>query len=407
MIAIKRYCFGIGLALMAFACVTEPASARELGPEFKVSGTQAYWNTSSSVVALKDGGFAVAWLNGYYDPVRGMSLLVYGRHFDADGDPVGDEFKIGSHEHYEQGQPRLAPLKKGGYVATWSYLLSPDHDDPLAIFGQRYDATGKRTGPEFEVINTSPYDDVRSHSVAGLNDGGFVIVWNFVDSFTFAASIKGQRYDAAGRRVGARFSIANPADDDAPLNIAALAKGGFVVVWVDKDSSGTGISGQRFNAAGSPVGGNFRVNTYTANDQTNPAVAKLAGGGFVVAWESKGQEGNNAGIYAQRFKAYGTPVGGEFRVNTYTKDDQLEPSISGLANGGFVIAWSSDGQEKSESEVYAQRYSAAGMPGGKFRVNNFTQGVEKASSISDLDDGFVVTWTTQWDRVYGQRFGRR
>ena len=44
----------------------------------------------------------------------------------------------------------------------------------------------------------------------------------------------------------------------------------------------------------------------------------LADGGFVVTWSSAGQDGSGLGIYGQRYAADGTPVGSEFRVNTYT-----------------------------------------------------------------------------------------
>ena len=42
----------------------------------------------------------------------------------------------------------------------------------------------------------------------------------------------------------------------------------------------------------------FQVNTYTDNGQIYPSVAALSGGGFVVIWESDGQDGSGSGIYA-------------------------------------------------------------------------------------------------------------
>ena len=67
-----------------------------------------------------------------------------------------------------------------------------------------------------------------------------------------------------------------------------------------------------------PAGTEFRINTYIANDQRNPSVAVLSGGGFVVTWQSDGQDGNGFGIYGQVFDNSGNMVGTEFRVNTYT-----------------------------------------------------------------------------------------
>ncbi|MCB0627701.1 MAG: hypothetical protein KDC43_28205, partial [Saprospiraceae bacterium] len=68
-----------------------------------------------------------------------------------------------------------------------------------------------------------------------------------------------------------------------------------------------------------------QANTTTANSQQWPAAAMDANGNFVVAWESYGQEGTTYGIYCQRFDNTGTPLGAEFRANTTTNNDQRFP----------------------------------------------------------------------------------
>ena len=44
--------------------------------------------------------------------------------------------------------------------------------------------------------------------------------------------------------------------------------------------------------------------------------------GFLISWTSNGQDGSSNGIYAQRYNADGSPNGGEFQVNTHTSSDQ-------------------------------------------------------------------------------------
>lgn len=96
-----------------------------------------------------------------------------------------------------------------------------------------------------------------------------------------------------------------------------------------------------FDAGGNRVGGEFTVNTQTDGSQTLPVAAGLPGGGFVVSW----QDGNAArgdlsgsSIKAQIFDAAGSPVGPEFVVNTETAFNQLTPSIASRSDGSFVIA---------------------------------------------------------------------
>ncbi len=66
----------------------------------------------------------------------------------------------------------------------------------------------------------------------------------------------------------------------------------------------------------------FSVNTYTPGDQDSPSTAMDADGNFVVAWSSYGQDGDGYGVYAQRYDYNGSPVGSEFIVNTYSTGDQ-------------------------------------------------------------------------------------
>lgn len=90
------------------------------------------------------------------------------------------------------------------------------------------------------------------------------------------------------------------------------------------------------------VGSEFLVNTQTANNQSEPTITSLAGGGFVVSWTDESRTAPDAdatGIRAQVFDAAGARLGAEFVANTVTFSFQNEPTITGLAGGGFVISW--------------------------------------------------------------------
>ncbi len=88
-----------------------------------------------------------------------------------------------------------------------------------------------------------------------------------------------------------------------------------------------------------------------------------ADGDFVVTWVSDGQDGSGWGIYAQRYNAAGVAEGAEFLVNTVTSSNQSSPAIAMDADGGFVVTWQSFVQDGSGYGIYAQRYNnAAGFP---------------------------------------------
>ena len=200
-------------------------------------------------------------------------------------------------------------------------------------------------------------------SVAALADGGFVVTW-MSSQDAFHEGIYGQRYDASGTAQGGAFKVNSDNSVEVRAHsVAGLAGGGFVVTWTSdlQDGSVSNVYGQAYNASGTAQGGEFRVNSYTANDQLFPSVAALTGGGFVVTWDSYLQDGSSYGVYGQAYNASGTAQGGEFRVNSYTPNAQYYHSVAALAGGGFVVTWESAFQDGSSSySVYGQAYNASG-----------------------------------------------
>jgi len=154
-----------------------------------------------------------------------------------------------------------------------------------------------------------------------------------------------------------------------------------------------------------------RVNSYTPDYQYQPGVSPLAGGGYVVVWTSRGQDGSGDGIYAQRYDGSGIPAGPEFRVNTHVSGYQVEAQVAGLSDGSFVVLWTDQsGLDGSSDGVFMQRYSALGSPlGGEQRVNISTSNQQDLPSVAVYDGGFVAAWASYYQDgsgwgIYAQRY---
>jgi len=195
-------------------------------------------------------------------------------------------------------------------------------------------------------------------------DGDFVVAWESSDQegLGSGSDVHAQRYDENGSPVGSEFRVnAHTTDSQYEPSVAMDATGGFVVAWpsYQQDGDQTGVYARLYDQDGIAPGTEFRVNSHTTESQYYPSVAMDDGGDFVVAWKSDEQEGvgTYAGVYAQRYDRDGTPAGEEFHVNTYTTEEQENPRVAMDANGDFVIAWQSHGQDgHDDPEVYARRY---------------------------------------------------
>jgi len=138
----------------------------------------------------------------------------------------------------------------------------------------------------------------------------------------------------------------------------------------------------------------FRVSTHTTDRQQRPAICGLVDGGFIVVWEGYDTMINNMEIYARRYNANGDPVTDEIRVNSYQPGDQIAPSVTGLNDGGFVIAWQSWEQDGDNWGIYLKIYNEDGtVRRDEFQVNSYTMGEQSSPVVSNLlDGGFVIAW---------------
>lgn len=342
----------------------------------------------------------------------------------ANAVPLGGEFVINTATDGCQCLVALAPLAFGGFIAVYeSHAAGFGHQNGNfpGIVGQRFDATGAKIGAEFK-ISTSTDLDIRKPDISLLNDGSFLVVWDAFDGNS--EGIFGQRLDATGTPVGGEFRINTTTANSQgfPSVTGLIDNNSLVVAWSSRfqDGSDFGVYMQRFDLAGTPVGGETLINTTTASFQQDVDLSPLVNGGFVAVWESgvffgagPGSDGDRNGIFGQLFADDGTPVGSEFLINTTTAGNQNEPAVTGLEGGGFVVTWESlpGTQGTLESEVFAQIFDQTGTPvGAEFRVNITLVESQWQPAVTPLfDGGFFIVWEDEAADgsgvgIFGQRF---
>jgi len=416
------------LVLVLSVAVGYAAPGDPVGAEFQVNtyttGAQQVSRRGQSVAQVGTG-FVVVWQSGV-----SAEHGVQAQRFDGAGQPIGAEFQVSTYSTEDLGaaSASVAPTASGGFVVVWRSYSSGADPMSASVQARRYDADGAPVGTPFQVNAFTTSNQLEPVAARLGAAGGFVVAWRSDASAgtdASGASIQAGLFDPTGTRVSEFQVNTYTTGLQGKPSIFALEDGGFVVVWesVGGDGSDTDqecIRLRRFDAAGTPQGSEFQVNTYTTSYQSNPVIGSDRLGGFVVTWASGGSGGTDTSegsVQVRRFDGAANPLGTEFQVNSYTTGYQGPCSVAPDGAGGFVVVWDSlygNGNDHSGSAIYARRFDAFGTPAsGDFQVNTYTTGAQQASNVApDGAGGFVIVWEsngssgtdTSADSVQAQRF---
>src|SRR5687768_13904314 len=121
-----------------------------------------------------------------------------------------------------------------------------------------------------------------------------------------------------------------------------------------------GLETRRLLAA--VLGEPFPAHAAAGGSQELPAAASDAAGNFVIVWQRRAGPDGDFDVYARPFAASGAPLGAEFVVHADLAGEQTAPSVAMADGGAFVVAW--EDNNGGETDVYARRFDAAGIPEG-------------------------------------------
>jgi len=291
-------------------------------------------------------------------------------------------------------EPHVIAFPGGEFAAFWHGFTLDDTDGVIA---RAYDSSGAALMGQ-KTVNSYPAGVQQRPRGAVLGADYYVLVWDGPGD-NDGDGVYGALLDLTGNLLSANFPVntvtAGVQQRAFPL---ALADGGFLVAWQSQGQDGDqyGIYAQRFDGQGDKVAGEFKLNAGTGGSQIRPALAATPGNAFIAAWQSDGPggDGDGDGIIAGAFDYFGTQLVAETLMNSYTDDDQTMPAVLGFADASAIFIWQSDKQDGSFEGIFAQQYDAAGqLDGGEFRVNCHQQYGQKAPDAAAFsDNGFVVVW---------------
>jgi hypothetical protein len=184
-------------------------------------------------------------------------------------------------------------------------------------------------------------------------------------------------------------------------SVLAISGSSLFVVWEERNDSGRVIWGRLFSLDGIiPLGEEFMVSDLGYS--FFPRVVSFSGG-FVVVW--LGRDSDGYGVYARLLGEAGDFRGSGFRVNVREDFSQLVPSVSVHSGGDwFIVVW------EDIFGIWARRFDLSGraLDSEEFLVSGSGSSFfhQPGVAVSDQGEVFVVWEEVAFDsaRILGRRY---
>ncbi|RXK13657.1 hypothetical protein CP985_13295, partial [Malaciobacter mytili LMG 24559] len=367
----------------------------------------------------------------------GSNATVYGRIFDANGNAVSDEFRVGKGNvdqttwgNHEQNI-YVEELSNGKVVVGIANEYGKGGHKPIVNI---IDPTKNPTDSDFSVASDV---DVRGKDNPGayesapriveLDGGKFMTIWYGGAGSDNAGSYRklyARVFNEDGTAATDQFVLTQNSIDgwssiNVPLlNLETLSNGNIVVGWVrNTDNSGNDapMIAVIDSSTGKVIpGSETQVNTSTASGHTyaGPAIVKALGdGNFVAVWHDTAS--SDAPIYYRIFDSNGKAISDQVCVTNGT--GSLLDSVDNLAwdsisvevtdDNSFIIGWignNSSSLDGSGTSVVSVTVDLGKNEG----ENHFEVSIDKVVSGGDgyekvvVDDNAINTTINEPDNMY-------
>lgn len=339
---------------------------------FRVNAIGAGSQENPRVTLLKNGGAAFVWQGGKLGFQH-----VYARFCTPTNTFLTtNDILVNTFTNNFQINPALTVLNNSNVVVVWASYNQANTNSMQDVYAQIFSPVGQKVGTEFLVNQFTNYNQ-RTPVVAALTNGGFVVAWvseqqrkvvsatgsNSVNyssatSLNPSVDIYARLFSASGAASGNEFLVNTDYNPCANPAVAVAKDGSFLVAWTARNltnaNNSLDVYGRAFTGAG--LGGNvFGINTFLYGDQYAPRISAL-GLNYLVTWTSLAQDGSREGVYARLIHNDGSPADGEFRVNTTTVGQQMQPAVCSDGVNQFLAVWTSFSGYPNTFDLVAQRY---------------------------------------------------
>ena len=372
-----------------------------------------------SIAASPAGTFFCAWEDG-----RAGNRDIYGATLDSIGLRITPNLRLNDDVGFtDQSAPHVSALGANQYLVLWGDQRQGQGE----VFGSRLTSSGAPIGGNFKLsVDPVPGGSFQGEpAAAALADGTTLVAWldgregGSVFGTTF--DIYGQLVNSSGQPVGINFKINDTTGSqrDASVSVAADPSGGFVVGWIDRrdfPADAGDVYVQRFDANGTPIGANVKVNDDGVGREQRAVRALAVPGSAFLVWEDlRGSLGLDSNVEGAIVPYDATSPGPNFRVNVSLPARQGTPSAAWDGRDAMLGVWE-DGRNGAP-DVYAISFLTNGTRRGtETQLNDdAAAGDQWRPRVGRGPGRFLASWTdrrsgtddlfAQWLTAAGGRDG--
>ncbi|MEP7006680.1 MAG: hypothetical protein ABI810_11910 [Sphingomonas bacterium] len=312
------------------------AAGAKVGAEILVDSAIGGDQTAPVVTVLASGNFVVSWQTS--DTTQdGSGTAIKAQLFSANGTKIGGEFLVETQTALDQTTPSITALSDGGFAIAWETSDAAGYGTLLKA--RRFSAAGASVGGEF-LINSAMLGGQTSVDIIGLSGGGFFVSWTAGSGGN--ADVYGRVFDANSAPLGNAFLL-NTTTSFSQIQAQSiqLANGTILSTWLSYVGGNAGfqLMGQFLTTSGVKAGTEFTLAATTSVGDAH--AVSLPDGGFAVSWTAGAQTAESGNVWFQQFNSDGTPRGSFELLNTTTSRYEFSAKMAIDGNGSLLTVWDS------------------------------------------------------------------
>lgn len=232
------------------------------------------------IAVLPNGNVILVWAD-----YRNKNWDIYGQRFNSSGGAIGSNFKINNDNGtYQQHSPRVAALSNGGFVVVWYDNREGDDN----IYGRRYDANAQPVGNDLKINDDTSGKRQAWPSISADGNGRFFVAWvdwrngNYPDN----PDIYFRRYNSGGNPMEESRKISSASDNSTSQRDVSLCSdrmGNLGIVWADSSTGQWNAIGRIVDSEGEITNEIFQIHQNTGGRQRQPDIA-TDGYKFFFVW---------------------------------------------------------------------------------------------------------------------------